>query len=277
MNNALLAQNRAGRPLSFDGLPCAGASLADLDTRLFTLDYLPNVETPDMVAKGQGNIRQQLASMGFYDIHSDQPTYSGILLFGKNPVHWIAGAYIQVVRFAGDSMDSEIMLEDALRGDLRSMLSKAELHLSVHNTHRPVRITTLKDKQVWQYPTSAVRELLMNAVMHRQYEGATASIKFYWYADHVEIQSSGGLYGEATPDNFPNQASCRNPLLAQAMKTLKYAKCLGDGVTRAQDALKANGNPRAEFTLDPSYVKASVKAVARGAPTSESSSPPPIL
>ena len=93
----------------------------------------------------------------------------------------------------------------------------------------------------------------MNAVLHRSYE-STAPIRVYWFSDRVEIQSPGGLYGEASPQNFPRQNSYRNPVLAEAMKTLGFVNRFGRGVIRAQSALAKNGNPPPEFQFDPGYV-----------------------
>ena len=103
------------------------------------------------------------------------------------------------------------------------------------------------------YPPIAVRELLLNAVMHRSYE-STAPVRFYWYDDRIEIQSPGGLYGMASPENFPRQTAYRNPVLAEAMATLGYVNRFGRGVFRAQDALRRNGNPEAKFHFEPSFV-----------------------
>jgi predicted HTH transcriptional regulator len=67
---------------------------------------------------------------------------------------------------------------------------------------------------------------------------------------HIEIQSPGGLYGEATPANFPTRSSYRNPVIAGAMKSLGFVNRFGYGVQRAQALLEQNGNPPAEFELD---------------------------
>lgn len=99
------------------------------------------------------------------------------------------------------------------------------------------------------YPEWALRELLMNAVMHRNYDSNTP-IRFYAFSDHIEIQSPGGLYGEATPENFPTRNSYRNPVIAEAMKSLGFVNRFGYGVQRAQALLAQNGNPPAEFGFD---------------------------
>jgi ATP-dependent DNA helicase RecG len=99
----------------------------------------------------------------------------------------------------------------------------------------------------------------MNAVLHRTYESNTP-IRFYWFSDRVEIQSPGGLYGEASPENFPNQNSYRNPVLAEAMKALGFVNRFGRGVLRAQESLRQNGSHSAEFRFDPNFVLATIRA-----------------
>jgi ATP-dependent DNA helicase RecG len=98
----------------------------------------------------------------------------------------------------------------------------------------------------------------MNAVMHRDY-ASTAPLRITWLDDRLEIQSPGGLYGEASPANFPRQTSYRNPIIAEALKNLGYVNRYGRGVVRAQEALLANGSAPAEFQFDPGYVLAIVR------------------
>jgi ATP-dependent DNA helicase RecG len=77
----------------------------------------------------------------------------------------------------------------------------------------------------------------------------------------VEIQSPGGLFGEATPQNFPNQNAYRNPVIAEAMKTLGFVNRFGRGVIRAQSALVKNGNPAATFEFQSTYILVTMKVV----------------
>ena len=94
----------------------------------------------------------------------------------------------------------------------------------------------------------AIRELVMNAIMHRDYQG-NAPIHFYQYADRLEIVNHGGLYGRARPENFPNVSDYRNPIIAEAMKVLGYVNCYNRGINMVQDELDANGNGKAEFSF----------------------------
>jgi ATP-dependent DNA helicase RecG len=119
-------------------------------------------------------------------------------------------------------------------------------------------VSTFEEKLTPDYPEWALRELLMNAVMHRNYDSNTP-IRFYSFSDHIEIHSPGGLYGEATPENFPERSSYRNPVIAEAMKSLGFVNRFGYGVQRAQALLIKNGNPAAEFLFDSHSVLVRIK------------------
>jgi len=61
----------------------------------------------------------------------------------------------------------------------------------------------------------------MNSLLHRSYE-SNSPVRFYQFTNRIEIQNPGTLYGEARPENFPRQTSYRNPILAEAMKTIAF-------------------------------------------------------
>ena len=67
--------------------------------------------------------------------------------------------------------------------------------------------------------------------MRRDYQ-ANMPIRLYQFYDHVEIMNAGGLYGEARPENFPTVNDYRNPIIAEAMKEMKYVNMFNHGVRR---------------------------------------------
>ena len=127
----------------------------------------------------------------------------------------------------------------------------AQIDLFIETTiarKRPVLVTALREETRTDYPKSAIRELVMNAIMHRDYQG-NAPIQFYQYADRLEIVNHGGLYGRARPENFPNVSDYRNPIIAEAMKVLGYVNCYNRGINMVQRELEANGNGKADFSF----------------------------
>lgn len=91
-----------------------------------------------------------------------------------------------------------------------------------------------------------------NANVHRDYFMGNAPIKFYEYKNNrIEISNPGGLYGRATPDNFPFVNDYRNPMLAEAaMKVLGMENKYNRGIAKANEELEKNGNPVARFDVN---------------------------
>lgn len=95
----------------------------------------------------------------------------------------------------------------------------------------------------------ALRELLMNACMHSDYQ-SNMPIRFYRFKNRIEIMNDGGLYGKARPENFPDINDYRNPIIAEGMKNLKYVNMFNRGIDRVQATLKENGNEPAVFDVE---------------------------
>lgn len=116
-------------------------------------------------------------------------------------------------------------------------------------TKRPIPVSILREKDVVNYPYKALRELMMNAVMHRDYQ-ANMPTRLYQYDNHIEIMNPGGLYGQARPENFPHVNDYRNSVVAGMMKTLNYVNMFNHGVGEVQDLLKDNSSPLAVFRVN---------------------------
>jgi ATP-dependent DNA helicase RecG len=255
----MLVERRVSHARTFDARPCLGSSTVDLAPDLFLNNYRQQAIAPDVIANNHREFKQQLAALRFYDLSNDCPTNAGILLFGKDPRYWLSGAYLQFLHLSGTILQPEdVIFEKEIQGDLLTVLRELDILIDSQLGSRPVAQSTLREHSLVDYPRFALRELLMNAVMHRSYE-ATAPVRFYWFSDRIEIQNPGSLYGEASPDNFPKQNAYRNPVLAEAMKTLGYVNRYGSGIERAQEALKANGNPPIAFSFEDTYFLATMK------------------
>lgn len=253
----LLIERRVAQARTFDASPCFGATIDDLATDLFLIDYRRQAIAPEIIAENHRTVEQQLASLRFFDLRLGCPTHAGLLLFGLDVRRWLPGAYVQFLRIQGHDLAGAVLNERELSGDLLTVLRELDALTEAQMASFPVAETALRERTVEAYPPVAVRELLMNAVMHRDY-GSTAPLRITWFDDRVEIQSPGSLYGEASPENFPVQTSYRNPVLAEAMKALGYVNRFGRGVIRARQALERNGSPPPEFRFDAGYVLAIV-------------------
>ena len=243
----ILTERRLSNVRTFDAMPCLGTSIDDLDVALIHKEFLPKAVAEDILAEDKRDITDQLASLGLYDLRYNCPTNGAIVLFGKNPERHVHGAYIQYVHFKGKDRAGDILNEHKFSGNLCKVLPKIDAFVETSiSQKRPIPVSVLREETVSKYPYWATRELLMNAIMHRDYEG-NAPIQFYEYDDRIEIQNPGGLYGKVSPDNFPNVSDYHNPFIAGAMKVLGYVNRFSRGVYRVQKELEENGNGQASF------------------------------
>lgn len=248
-----LSERRLSLAVSYDALPCRNSALADISLPIFR-DYRPQAVDQSIIDENHRDIELQLASLSFFDLTTRCPTYGGILLFGINPRQFIPGAYIQYLQYPGTESTDLPVDEAEISGDLLTVLRELDARMRLIIKSRPVATQGLQESRYSNYPPTALRELLMNAVMHRDYQ-STAPIRFYCFSDRIEIFSPGGLYGGVTPDNFQsrNPSSYRNPTIAVAMKNLDYVNKFGTGISRARSELAKNGNPPAEFNFESSH------------------------
>ena len=212
----ILMEKRRANVTSFDSSPCLNATMDDLDLQLFKHYYLPNAMSDDEIEEDRKegrSIKVQLSSFGFYDTRYDCPTNAGMLFFAKNLRRFIPGAYIQYVRFAGRDRTGDILMEHEFKANLCTTLKELETFVDTTIANRrPIPVSSTREDIFVDYPDWATRELLMNAICHRDYTS-----------------------------NGPIQ------FLAEAMKVLGFVNRHSRGVLRVQKDLKANENGEAVY------------------------------
>lgn len=244
----ILSERRVAGAQSFDACALQGSEVGDLSLAQFGA-YRQEVVAADVVTANHRTIEEQLASLRFYDLRTACPTVGGILLFGKNPRYFVPGAYVQYLRLPGTTLTDLPEDQAEISGDLLSVLRELDLRLRTAIQSSLAQVSALREKLRPDFPEIAIRELLLNAIMHRDYQSNTP-VRFYWFEDRIEILSPGGLHGEVTAETLTRRNSYRNPVIAEAMKALGYVNRFGYGIQRAQEALAGNGNPPAEFEVD---------------------------
>ena len=251
-----LIEKRTAFAKTFDALPCFEAKIEELNLSTFIQDYLPKAIDEETLIANNRDIKHKLSSLRMFDLKYDCPTNAGVICFSHNPVYFLPGAYIQYVRFDGLTLASPIKNEKAFRGNLVSILRALDEFIQyIVVTQKPVYVSALREQAVFNYPYRAIRELLMNAIMHRNYE-SNAPIRFYEFDNRVEIQNSGTLYGEANERNFPFVNAYRNPILAEVIKNLGYVNRFNTGIQMVKEQLKANENPEPifDFSLETNFL-----------------------
>jgi ATP-dependent DNA helicase RecG len=252
----ILNEKRHFKDLPFDLQPIGSAQIDDLSKLIFENEYLPAAFAKEILDANNRTYEERLSSCKMIVSPTDTtPTILGLLVLGKSPQDFIPGAYVQFLRIDGTELFDPIIDEDEIKGSLPNIIRRTEEKLKAHN-HTAVDISQGPQITTNDYPHSAFQQLLYNAIMHRSYERTNAPVRVYWFNDRVEINSPGGPFGNVTELNFgnPGITDYRNPNIADMFKTLGYVQRYGVGIQTAQNAMKRNGNPAIEFSINQSSV-----------------------
>jgi len=191
-----------------------------------------------------------LVEMGWL-LPNGLPTVAGILLFGTNPQTFIPRSGLTFVRFDG----THVRKENGEAGYGRRVEFKGALSQIITRTwdilQEEIRIGAvvrgLERKERWQYPPTAIREALVNAVAHRDYRVRGRAIEVRMFVDRLEISSPGALPGFITIDNIVDEHFSRNPRIVNGLFQWGYIEELGLGVDLMIQEMVNAGHPPPEF------------------------------
>jgi ATP-dependent DNA helicase RecG len=255
----ILNERRRSGDQPFDHRAPSDANLEQVDLERVRKEYLPRAIDAETLAENERPIEHQLESLHLAD-SAGRPNAALLLLYGHDPRARLPGAYVQFVRFGGDDDTDPIVDHKELNGNVPDLLRLLNDLIAVNIR---VRLDPTASPHVERpdYPAVALRQLVANALMHRAWE-IHAPVRLYWYANRVDIESPGGLFGRVNASNFGERGATdyRNPALAGALKVLGFVQTFGVGVQIARRACADNGNPPPEFAFSPSHVLCTVRA-----------------
>lgn len=233
--------------------PIQRASMNSIDSVLLE-DYLFRVkkDKPNFAQLDNDTVLELLSIT-----HEGVPTLAAELMFGKYPQAFAPQLSIIAIVIPGTEMgelsDSGARFIDNKRieGTLPQMLNDA-LRFVQNNTKTSTSIDPKTGKRTDknEYPMVAVREALLNALIHRDYSIHTEGmpIQLLIFSDRLEIRNPGGLYGRLSIDQLgKTQPDTRNPVIALAMETLKETENRYSGIPTIRRELSEAGMPAPQF------------------------------
>ncbi len=184
------------------------------------------------------------------------PTLTGVMVFSKYPQAYFPQLGITAVVIPGTEMgetgsDGERFIANKrFNGTIMEMLESAVIFVE-----RNMRVKTIIDdngkrSDKPEFPVKAVREVILNALIHRDYsvhtEGIPITIRMY--SDRMEVVNKGGLYGRITVDLLGKvNSDTRNPTLANILEVLQVAENRFSGIPTIRKEMKAAGLPEPDF------------------------------
>jgi len=240
----LLRQRGEG---NFEATILPGATLDDLDrervdgyAKLFLTDVTSrhrwHEETLDLLYR-RGCLAKESSTY--------RPTVAGLLLFGREPQRLLPSAEILLARYSGTEM-SDTFLRETARGPLPEQIRAAEAFLMT-NMRKGARIADFKRHEKSEYPLPAVREVIVNAVAHRDYQIRGEEIRVLLFNDRIDVYSPGRLPGHITVENIVEERFARNEVIVQVLTDLGFVERLGYGIDRILRQMKEAGLPKPKF------------------------------
>lgn len=170
---------------------------------------------------------------------------AGVLFFAKNVRHFFNQAYITCLLAKGTSK-ADILDRKDFDGGIVADIEDA-MRFIERNTRTAWRIEKIQREDIPEYPMKALREAIINAVMHRDWfmEGANVFVELY--TDRIEVSSPGGLPKGMTLSDLGHKSIRRNALIADLLHRIEFIEKAGTGIKRIRDEARAQGCPEPQF------------------------------
>ncbi len=217
-------------------------------------EYLMRVKInkPNLAQNSDSRILE-LMSM----VKGEDPTLAAILLFGDYPQAYFPQLCITAISVPGKEigetgLEGERFIDNKrIEGTLPQMLEEALMFVR-KNTKTKTIIDSATGERAdrFEYPAVAVREAILNALIHRDYSINTEGmpIQLVIYEDRLEVCNPGGLYGRISIDQLgKTQPDTRNPVLAVAMEVLNKTENRYSGIPTICRELEKAGMPAPVF------------------------------
>ena len=182
-------------------------------------------------------------------------TAAGVVLLAKDPSAVFPQCRVLADTYRGSEPDGEPRDHEDIRGPMPLAIERAVSFID-RNTRHPMKIVGLNRVRIDEYPVEALREALVNAVAHRQYEDAGRKIILEVFSDRVVVSSPGLPPAPITLANLRkgNYRPCsRNPVLAQCLSYFHRIEERGSGFRRMRDQMLNHGLDKPLIGTDTGY------------------------
>ncbi len=190
-------------------------------------------------------------------VKNGKPTLTALLIFGLYPQATVPQLSIIATSYAGNAVgevgaENERFIDNKrIEGTISEMLDRALVFVKNNMKVKTIiNAETGKRTDKTEYPIGAVREAILNALVHRDYSihSEGMPVQILMFSDRMEIKSPGGLYGRVTLDNLGKiQPDTRNPVLATVLETLKVTENRYSGIPTIQRECREWNLPEPEF------------------------------
>jgi len=231
----------------WDSVPIPHVSVNDLEQNIFELFRKKAIKNKRLETNILDDTFEQLLDK-LHLSENDYLTRASILLFHNNPEKFITGAYIKIGYF---KTDEDLLFQDVINGDLFSQVEKTMDLLLTKYLKAAIKYERIYRVEEYAYPEPALREALINAVVHKDYSSGNP-IQISIYDDKIMIWNEGQLPQKWTVDKLKQKHSSipYNPDIASTFFRAGMIEAWGRGTIKILDECKAKGLPEPIFKYD---------------------------
>ena len=236
------------RGATWDNLPLPAFSLADVDDGI--------VERFKQWAFKKGRIDKSVLDepkdVLMQKLHltsGDYLTNAAMLLFSKDPEKWQLGAYVKIGFF---ETDADLLYQDEVRGSILEQVDRLVELIYLKYMKAKITYEGVRRRERYFVPEEALREALLNALCHKQYQSGTP-IQISVYDDRLYIANCGNLPENWTLTNLMSKHASvpYNPNIAYVFYLAGFIESWGRGVEKICAACEREGTPAPEYTINP--------------------------
>lgn len=219
------------------------AKISDIDEKSIKA-YLADAEKTGRLPEHKGLSTLQLLEK-LRLTENDQLKRAAIILFGKDPGKFYPNTFVKIGRF---KTDTDLVFQEVEEGNLITLLPAVLEQLSHKFLIKEVSFEGMHRREKGEYPVAALREMILNALVHRNYMGAPIQMRVY--DDKINIWNEGSLPQALTLDalKLPHSSYPRNVIIADVCFKGGLIDAWGRGTIRILESCKAAGLPEPEMT-----------------------------
>jgi len=246
-----LILRRTQEPVRWERLPALGAEAADLDRAEIQKTVREAQERRYLLSDDASDADPMPVLEQLSLCEGGLLRNSAVILFGREPARRYPQVRVRAAHLAGQD-GSELLEDQVFEGNIFSLLSRAEQFLRrVIPASSRLPATGLARQETPAYPWAAVREALVNALVHRDYAAYDGSVSLTLFPDRLEFWNPGTLPEGWTPQDLRAGQISRphNPDIAHVFFLRGLVERLGSGGPRIVQACANAGLPEPEWAL----------------------------
>jgi ATP-dependent DNA helicase RecG len=237
------------KELYFDGQICPEATFKDIDEIKIKkfIDKAKRERKLDL--NNLISVKETLNRLKL--MKNDNLTNAAILLFAKNPQDFFIQSGIKATRFKGIDVTGEMIDFKDVESDLISEIEDIENFIYQNISLKAwIENGKIERQEKWEYPPKAIREALVNSIIHRDYR-STAKVQIRIFDDRIEFWNPGRLPDGWTIKTLKQQHFSEpfNPLLARMFFWIRYIEEIGTGTNKIIEWSKEWGLPEPDFVI----------------------------